>query len=137
MSTPTSKRVFLLGPSHHAYTRKCCLSTATAYDTPLGEAELPAWLTRHCLLACSIHCSRGRCCCNMLGQWWGQDMAAWWMGHGRVLTHAQVVSMLGSIMLPFLLISRVPCLPGCLPAACRVAACGSGGVCRAAGHRRI
>jgi hypothetical protein len=71
MSTPTSKRVFLLGPSHHAYTRKCCLSTATAYDTPLGEAELPAWLTRHCLLACSIHCSRGGCCCNMLGEWWG------------------------------------------------------------------
>ncbi|GFH12660.1 UPF0103-domain-containing protein [Haematococcus lacustris] len=29
-------RVFLLGPSHHVHTRRCCLSPATAYDTPLG-----------------------------------------------------------------------------------------------------
>lgn len=29
-------RVFLLGPSHHVYTRKCLLSPATHYCTPLG-----------------------------------------------------------------------------------------------------
>ena len=30
-------RVFLLGPSHHFYTRQCCLSRATHYGTPLGD----------------------------------------------------------------------------------------------------
>lgn len=29
-------RVFILGPSHHYYTRRCCLSPASSYDTPLG-----------------------------------------------------------------------------------------------------
>lgn len=29
-------RVFLLGPSHHAYLRGCALSTASHYMTPLG-----------------------------------------------------------------------------------------------------
>ena len=30
-------RVFLLGPSHHFYTRQCCLSGATHYGTPMGD----------------------------------------------------------------------------------------------------
>jgi AmmeMemoRadiSam system protein B len=29
-------RVFLLGPSHHHFTRRCCLTTCSTYDTPLG-----------------------------------------------------------------------------------------------------
>lgn len=29
-------RVFVLGPSHHYYTRQCCLSPAGTYNTPLG-----------------------------------------------------------------------------------------------------
>ncbi|KAJ9507559.1 hypothetical protein QJQ45_019382 [Haematococcus lacustris] len=33
-------RVFLLGPSHHVHTRRCCLSPATAYDTPLGSLTI-------------------------------------------------------------------------------------------------
>lgn len=33
-------RVFLLGPSHHAYLHGCALSTATHYGTPLGEMEI-------------------------------------------------------------------------------------------------
>jgi AmmeMemoRadiSam system protein B len=35
---PTAvKRVFLLGPSHHHFTRRCCLTECTQYDTPLGS----------------------------------------------------------------------------------------------------
>lgn len=34
------ERVFLLGPSHHLYTRKCVLSSATHYETPLGNMEI-------------------------------------------------------------------------------------------------
>ena len=30
-------RVFILGPSHHFYTRQCCLSPASHFETPLGE----------------------------------------------------------------------------------------------------
>ncbi|KAH9760542.1 protein memo1 [Citrus sinensis] len=38
---PTSiSRVFLLGPSHHYYTPKCALSTATVYKTPIGDLPL-------------------------------------------------------------------------------------------------
>ncbi|KAJ6329977.1 hypothetical protein OIU76_008743 [Salix suchowensis] len=33
-------RVFLLGPSHHFYTRKCALSTATVYKTPIGDLPI-------------------------------------------------------------------------------------------------
>ncbi|XP_044463645.1 protein MEMO1-like isoform X2 [Mangifera indica] len=33
-------RVFLLGPSHHYYTSKCALSTATVYRTPLGDLPI-------------------------------------------------------------------------------------------------
>jgi len=36
----TVKRVFLLGPSHHVYTRKCALSSADHYDTPLGPLAI-------------------------------------------------------------------------------------------------
>lgn len=32
-----TKRCFLLGPSHHWYLRKCALSTATTYETPVGD----------------------------------------------------------------------------------------------------
>ncbi|KAM7258571.1 hypothetical protein ACFE04_014312 [Oxalis oulophora] len=30
-------RIFLLGPSHHYYTPKCALSTATVYKSPIGD----------------------------------------------------------------------------------------------------
>jgi AmmeMemoRadiSam system protein B len=33
-------RVFLLGPSHHYNTRKCALSTASIYKTPLGDLPI-------------------------------------------------------------------------------------------------
>lgn len=36
----TVKRVFLLGPSHHVSTRKCVLSSADVYDTPLGSMTI-------------------------------------------------------------------------------------------------
>lgn len=34
------QRVFLLGPSHHHFTRKCALSTASFYKTPLGDLPI-------------------------------------------------------------------------------------------------
>jgi len=34
------KRIFLLGPSHHVYTPKCCLSGCTIYRTPLGDINV-------------------------------------------------------------------------------------------------
>ncbi|CAI0415212.1 unnamed protein product [Linum tenue] len=38
---PTNiSRVFLLGPSHHYYTPKCALSTATVYKTPIGDLPI-------------------------------------------------------------------------------------------------
>lgn len=40
---PASSRVFLLGPSHHHYTRKCLLSTAQSYQTPLGKRAPSGW----------------------------------------------------------------------------------------------
>ncbi|KAK4758684.1 hypothetical protein SAY87_019985 [Trapa incisa] len=33
-------RIFLLGPSHHYYTPKCALSTATVYKTPIGDLPI-------------------------------------------------------------------------------------------------
>lgn len=33
-------RVFVLGPSHHVYSRKCVLSSAAEYLTPLGALEI-------------------------------------------------------------------------------------------------
>ncbi|KAI4374576.1 hypothetical protein MLD38_012557 [Melastoma candidum] len=36
----TISRVFLLGPSHHYYTPKCALSSATIYRTPVGDLPL-------------------------------------------------------------------------------------------------
>lgn len=35
-----SKRVFLLGPSHHAYIDGCSLSKCSTYETPLGSIML-------------------------------------------------------------------------------------------------
>lgn len=34
------KRVFVLGPSHHAYLTKCALSCMTHYETPIGNIAL-------------------------------------------------------------------------------------------------
>ncbi|GFR44951.1 hypothetical protein Agub_g6259, partial [Astrephomene gubernaculifera] len=34
------KRVFLLGPSHHVFSRKCLLSSQAVYDTPLGPMQI-------------------------------------------------------------------------------------------------
>ncbi|EFN54834.1 hypothetical protein CHLNCDRAFT_48888 [Chlorella variabilis] len=36
------RRVFLLGPSHHFYSKHCLLSPADAYATPLGSATIDA-----------------------------------------------------------------------------------------------
>lgn len=36
----TALRVFLLGPSHHAYIEGCGLSRLTSYETPIGDIEL-------------------------------------------------------------------------------------------------
>lgn len=33
-------RIFLLGPSHHYYTPRCALSTATLYKTPIGDLPI-------------------------------------------------------------------------------------------------
>lgn len=33
-------RIFLLGPSHHVYSRRCYLSTADEYSTPLGPLKI-------------------------------------------------------------------------------------------------
>eukprot|EP00271_Cylindrocystis_brebissonii_P012519 TRINITY_DN3117_c0_g1_i3.p1 TRINITY_DN3117_c0_g1~~TRINITY_DN3117_c0_g1_i3.p1 ORF type:complete len:195 (-),score=6.50 TRINITY_DN3117_c0_g1_i3:86-670(-) len=33
-------RIFLLGPSHHHFTKGCCLSPARVYRTPLGDAPV-------------------------------------------------------------------------------------------------
>lgn len=33
-------RIFLLGPSHHYYTPRCALSTATLYRTPIGDLPI-------------------------------------------------------------------------------------------------
>ena len=35
-----SKRVFILGPSHHVYIDGCALSKCTEYATPLGTLPL-------------------------------------------------------------------------------------------------
>ncbi|CAI0415213.1 unnamed protein product [Linum tenue] len=56
---PTNiSRVFLLGPSHHYYTPKCALSTATVYKTPIGDLPIDqegnsdmCWIT-HSVVPC-------------------------------------------------------------------------------------
>src|SRR5215469_9043684 len=35
-----SKRIFLLGPSHHYYLSGCALSKCHSYETPLGSLQL-------------------------------------------------------------------------------------------------
>ncbi|PIA18378.1 UPF0103-domain-containing protein [Coemansia reversa NRRL 1564] len=40
INTENIKRVFLLGPSHHAYLEKCALSRCTEYETPLGNIQV-------------------------------------------------------------------------------------------------
>lgn len=32
-----SKKVFLIGPSHHVYLTKCALTQCSEYETPLGN----------------------------------------------------------------------------------------------------
>ena len=42
----------MLGPSHHHYTRRCCLSPASSYATPLGKGCMrPGW-NLHCFCIC-------------------------------------------------------------------------------------
>ena len=36
----SSKRIFLLGPSHHAYLPGCALTRCEAYETPLGSLTI-------------------------------------------------------------------------------------------------
>ncbi|GAA5810291.1 hypothetical protein MFLAVUS_003711 [Mucor flavus] len=40
IDTTKIKRIFLLGPSHHAYFDGCCLSKCDTYETPLGDLKL-------------------------------------------------------------------------------------------------
>ncbi len=43
---PTNyKRVFLLGPSHHAYLDNCALTKSKFYETPLGNIEIDREVT--------------------------------------------------------------------------------------------
>lgn len=44
--TRCSKRVFILGPSHHVYLSDCALSSQTHYATPLGDLPLDLQGTR-------------------------------------------------------------------------------------------
>lgn len=41
----TISRIFLLGPSHHYYTPKCALSSATVYKTPIGDLPIDLEVT--------------------------------------------------------------------------------------------
>lgn len=41
-----SKRVFLLGPSHHAYLTKCALTKCSEYETPLGNLIIDREITQ-------------------------------------------------------------------------------------------
>jgi hypothetical protein len=41
----SSKRVFLLGPSHHLYLEKAALTKCTHYGTPLGNLLIDATIT--------------------------------------------------------------------------------------------
>ena len=47
-------RVFLLGPSHHLYSRCCLLSQAQEYLSPIGKLQMlmesPAGWSSHCVL---------------------------------------------------------------------------------------
>lgn len=40
IDTLDSKRVFILGPSHHVYLESCALSQCDSYETPLGDLVL-------------------------------------------------------------------------------------------------
>ncbi|KAJ2541498.1 hypothetical protein GGF49_003614 [Coemansia sp. RSA 1853] len=46
IDTQNIKRVFLLGPSHHAYLKTCALSQCTEYSTPLGNIRVDQELVR-------------------------------------------------------------------------------------------
>ncbi len=37
--SPVTKRVFVLGPSHHAHIKACAISTASLFDTPIGALQ--------------------------------------------------------------------------------------------------
>jgi len=52
--------VFLLGPSHHVYTRKCVLSSAQEYSTPLGTWHKSQQSEEHVSNADVISCYE--CC---------------------------------------------------------------------------
>ena len=39
-------RVFLLGPSHHFYSKKCLLSESSLYETPLGDITIDRPITQ-------------------------------------------------------------------------------------------
>lgn len=40
LTFPLSKRVFILGPSHHLYIQGCALSACKEYETPIGNLPL-------------------------------------------------------------------------------------------------
>ncbi|KAJ2036376.1 hypothetical protein H4S03_003677 [Coemansia sp. S3946] len=40
INTSGIKRVFILGPSHHVYMRRCAFSQCTEYETPLGNMQV-------------------------------------------------------------------------------------------------
>lgn len=54
-----SKRVFILGPSHHVYIDGCALSKCVEYATPLGA--LPLDRSSTLLLYVSLQCYEPFC----------------------------------------------------------------------------
>ncbi len=37
--SPVTRRVFVLGPSHHVHIKACAVSTANSFDTPIGALK--------------------------------------------------------------------------------------------------
>lgn len=60
------KRIFILGPSHHAYIPGCALSTATCYNTPLYNLKIDSEskiISLQSLLNGSYSCVCDGCVC--------------------------------------------------------------------------
>ena len=49
MNPERIERVFVLGPSHRIYTSACHVSSASSYETPLGDVEVDTVVTRKLL----------------------------------------------------------------------------------------
>lgn len=102
--------MFLLGPSHYLATRKCVLSGAQEYATPLGEATalllLPMLLLLKLLLNSSSRCG--------LSTIWRQLLYG--VNQGQ-LTPAVARTSLAALPHPALLLTGSACWPGLAAAA--------------------